>query len=486
MKKIDVIVKEKTILELKEDACKGDIIDLEELVQVDTSFIDSLIEEGLNKAYANKIEDAKRALNAEHKVKINELEAQISALTKENDIKLELKEQETEKKYILEVNELKSEIEILKQNRISELQALQAKNELDLKNSLQRELDKYNELRSSYELLEQKIEMLVNKKELEVENKYLLRIKELENEKALLKANQSQEFEILKAKFELEKNQAVSIAKEQYNATLKEKEETINNLTRQRASMNVKQTGEDLETWCDNEMCSYMQNGLFNCTWTKDNKVVKDENESKGSKADYIFKVYADEKHEEHDLLATVCLEMKDENPESINKKTNEFYYKKLDENRKKKGCRYALLVSNLEMDKPNILPIFKVREFEDMYVVRPGYMMTFLNMIASLTTRFQELILSKEKEMIVLKNRVDLLEEFESIKKSYLDKPLESLENQINAIIKSSDNIKKAARDIDDACDKINRNYLNAIEDKLAKFELKLDRTILKKVEQL
>lgn len=33
--------------------------------------------------------------------------------------------------------------------------------------------------------------------------------------------------------------------------------------------MNVKQTGEDLEAWCDNEVNSYMQNGLFNCTWEK-------------------------------------------------------------------------------------------------------------------------------------------------------------------------------------------------------------------------
>ena len=46
MKKINVIVKEKTILELTEDALKGDIIDLEELTQVDTSYIDQVIESG--------------------------------------------------------------------------------------------------------------------------------------------------------------------------------------------------------------------------------------------------------------------------------------------------------------------------------------------------------------------------------------------------------------------------------------------------------
>ena len=34
---------------------------------------------------------------------------------------------------------------------------------------------------------------------------------------------------------------------------------------------------EGLESWCNNEVISYMQNGLFNCTWTKDNEVVKNE-----------------------------------------------------------------------------------------------------------------------------------------------------------------------------------------------------------------
>ena len=57
-------------------------------------------------------------------------------------------------------------------------------------------------------------------------------------------------------------------------------------------------------------------------------------------------------------------------------------------------------------MDKPNALPIFKVREYENMYVVRPGYLMTFLNMITSITTRFSELILSKEEEKVSIKDK--------------------------------------------------------------------------------
>jgi len=98
-------------------------------------------------------------------------------------------------------------------------------------------------------------------------------------------------------------------SKEKYEAIIKEKDDKINNLQHAKASMNVKQTGEDLEAWCDNEVNSYMQNGLFNCTWEKDNKVIRDENETKGSKVDYIFKVYASEVHLDNELLASVCMD---------------------------------------------------------------------------------------------------------------------------------------------------------------------------------
>ena len=246
--------------------------------------------------------------------------------------------------------------------------------------------------------------------------------------------------------------------------------------------MNVKQIGEDLESWCDNEVISYMQNGLFNCTWTKDNIAVKNEGEERGSKADYIFKIYASKEHNESELLTSICLDMKDENPDSKTKQTNEHYYKKLEENRIKKECKYSVLVSNLELDKPNILPIFKVRGYENMYVVRPGYLMVFLNMITSLSTRFSDLLLSKEQEMIELKDKLVLIEEFNKIKEIYLDDPLEALEKQISTILKSSESIKKASNDIDTACEKINSCYIKKIVDKLDKFELKLNKTIIKK----
>lgn len=510
MKKINVIVKEKTILELLEDANKGDVIDLKELVQVDTSYIDSIIESGKDKVYQSKLLDVKNALLAENQIEINKLKSQIdllkqqsennvklkeqevinkyqdiiNKLTNDNNIlqqeqesKIKIKEQEIDSKYLNQINDFKNQIDVLTKNKDLELEAFNSKKQLEI-NDIKKNLEaQYNELNNKYNSLLSQLDSQLKQKELEAESKYINKISELQNKMTILESNKNVEIQEIKSKSQLDLEHALNEQKEKYTKDLQTKEDLIITLQRQEANMNIKQTGEDLEAWCDNEVISYMQNGLFNCTWVKDNKVVKNEDEEKGSKADFIFKVYASEAHNENELLASVCLDMKDENPDSKTKQTNEHYYKKLDENKNKKGCKYAVLVSNLELDKPNILPIFKVREYENMYVVRPGYLMVFLNMIASLSTRFSTLLLSKEQETIELKNKLDLIEEFDKIKKTYLDDPLEALEKQIFAIIKSSETIKKASNDIDLACEKINNNYIKKIVDKIDKFEIKVKK---------
>lgn len=455
MKKINVIVKEKTILELAEDASKGDVIDLKELVQVDTAYIDSIIESGQDKVYQSKLADVRRTLLAENQIVISKLEADINRLNQQAEFNIKLKEKEMDSKYETQINTIKKQEE-----------------------------SKYQELEKKYNLLSVRLESELKQKELEIENKYSTELNKLRMEAVLLNSKKEVEIQEVKSKAELELSQALNEQKEKFKEELQTKEEIILNLQRQKASMNVKQTGEDLEAWCDNEVISYMQNGLFNCTWTKDNKVVKGEGEDKGSKADYIFKVYASEAHNEKELLTSVCLDMKDENPDSKIKQTNEHYYKKLEENRIKKDCKYAVLVSNLELAKPNVLPIFKVRDYENMYVVRPGYLMVFLNMIASLSTRFSDLLLSKEHEMIELKSKLDLIEEFKKIKETYLDNPLEALEKQVTTILKSSETIRKASNEIDSACEKINNSYIKKIIDKIDTFEIKLNRAVIKKME--
>ena len=448
MKKVKVIVRDRNTLVIEEDASKGDYIDLSELNEIDYKELENVIEEGKDYVYNKKLSEYKHTLDLENNQKIeeskkglekiiNDLKSELSLLNKEKDSLLKEKEYEVEKKFNQKINDLNKEIELLKNNKDSELARL--KNEYDLKI-----IDLNHKLSTK-----------------DKENEYNLKDKENDLNNKMLK--------------ELNKQ------KEDYEEKLKDKDNKINEILRQKASLNVKQTGEDLEAWCHNEVVSYMQNGLFNCTWIKDNKVVKEDDETKGSKADYIFNVFASEKHLDDELLTNVCLDMKDENPDSINKKSNSDYYKQLDKNRIKKECKYAVLVSNLETDKPNDLPLFKVNEYKDMYVVRPAYLMTFLNMITSLTVRFKEMVLADKKEKLDLKNSLDLLEEFNNLKNTYLDKPLESLEKNITDILSQSDSIRKASNKITESCEKIVNNYINDIENKLSKFEIKINKSYKK-----
>jgi uncharacterized protein MG148 len=380
------------------------------------------------------------------------------------------------------ISDLKKEIEVLKGTQKAEIERIKSENETEKTKLQQSESEKLSQLQNKYDVLNSEVESKVTQAKNEVVRDYEHKISEINSQNQLVLAGKDAEIKNLGYEFEIKKSKVLQDQKDMYDQTIREKDEMISNLQRAKASMNVKQTGEDLEAWCDNEVTSYMQNGLFNCTWEKDNKVIKEEGESKGSKADYIFRIYASELHKEDEELASVCMDMKDENPDSVNKKSNTDYYKRLDKNREKKKCKYAVLVSNLEMDKPNVLPIFKVNGYDDMYVVRPAYLMTFLNMIASLTTKFADIIMDQENE-ISLKTKFALMQEFDDIKKTYLDNPLGMLEKAINEITKNSNNIRTAVQNIDSQCDKINESYINQIQAKIGRFELKLNSKITKKL---
>ncbi|MBR3891688.1 MAG: DUF2130 domain-containing protein [Bacilli bacterium] len=444
MKKIKVMVKDKNTLILLEDAKCDDVIDLSDLNELDYDQIELLIEKGKDTIYLKKLEEYRKVIDLENQKvlnsKVNELNNIISTLNnkidsmnKEKIFLLKDKENEVEKRFIDEINKLKNELERAKLNKDYEITSIKNEHNLvisDLNNK-------------------------INNHSVELTYK----VKEKESEITSLK------------------DKEIGILKEEYENKIKEKDEMINLLQRQKASLNVKQTGEDLESWCNNEVISYMQNGLLNCKWIKDNEVIKDEGESKGSKADYIFKIYAGEDKNEEDLLTSICMDMKDENPDSVNKKSNADYYKQLDKNRIKKNCKYALLVSNLEIDKPNDLPMFKVSDYKDMYVVRPAYLMTFLNMIASLVSRFATLVKADKQSKLDLKNAIDLSNQFDELKLTYLDKPLSNLESHVNDILKQNEVIMNASNKVSESCNKIINSYINQIHDKLSKFEIKINK---------
>ncbi|MFA6754899.1 MAG: DUF2130 domain-containing protein [Bacilli bacterium] len=420
MKLNKVTVVDKTTLRLEEDAKSGDTIDLNDLKTVDETFLNRLIVEGEDNVYKNKLDKEIEILSLQHSKALDELKNKYDA-----DNKKIVSDKD------IEIANLKKDISIIKE-RVG--------------------LEKENEFKDIINEQKEKIALLTQEKESseKIFNSNL--------EAALSKANQV------------------------YQKEISEKETTINNLRNAKNALGIKPLGEALERTCNNKYEEYSMSGFQNCTWEKDNLVVKDEGDDRGTKADYIFRVFSDSSCTRE--IASVCCDMKAENPESKNKKTNDSHYKKLDKDRNDKKCIYALLISELERNTENDPPIIKVKEYKNMYMVRPEYFITFLSIVESLSRKYSEILLLKEKEDLSLKEKTDLEAEFEELKERYLNKPIEKLNKNILDILSSSDSIQKENAKISAICHTLIDITLTEMKDKIERFDIKKIGRKLDKIE--
>lgn len=441
MKKISVKILNKTTLELNEAAEAGDHIDLEEITSIDSSYIEQLISKEKGQAYQTQVEEKFRLqLSSEQqKWESGTEQLQLKLQSKENELQsaLKNKELELENKYQQTIQQLQSEL----QSKEKEIQRTLENKELELKIKYQQTIQ---QLQSELQSKETEFQSTLKNKELELKSQY-------QEEQLLWQKEQER-------------------LKETYQSKENELQQEISRLQLNKSLSNVKQLGEELEKWCNQEFESYATNGFSYCTWEKDNTIIKEENEIKGTKADYIFKCFdTDWKN----VLTSVCCEMKNEALNSANKKKNSDHYSKLDKDRQKKNCEYALLVSELEWDSPNDAPIKKVREYEKMYVVRPPYFIAFLSLISSLAEKYRLLLKQKQAETEIFQKSEDLKAEFEKIKKTYLEKPLEKLSEKVESIKKENENIVNASHRISGYLNDITNSYLSEIQNKIERFQI-------------
>lgn len=460
MKKIQVIIKDKNTLVLQEDAQTGDIIDLSSIQTIDQTNIHNIIEKEKEASYQKQINE--------------QMQLKIEAINNENKIKLI--EQKNKFNYELEIlNSKNKQLELEKNNEIANI----------LK-------DKNVEI----QLIKTQNQTIINELEAKINEANNIKKLEIENNKNQIEQKYREELLKLKSKIEYLENQNELKLQQQENEFIRQKNEIKENLENQnrvlqteleriklaKSTLNIKMLGEELERWCNEEYESYASIGFENCTWEKDNTSMKDDDEVKGTKADYIFRSYL---NKEHSLeLSSVCCEMKNEALNSKNKKKNADHYSKLDKDRNKKNCEYALLISELEWDSPNDAPIKKVRDYEKMYVVRPQYFITFLSMISSLSNKYSELLIKKQQDQINLLSSLEIIEEFEQFKKTYIENPLDTLIKKIEKIQKSSEAITSANKIITDTCNEILFTTIINMKEKIERFNIKKISNKIKKIE--
>ena len=192
-----------------------------------------------------------------------------------------------------------------------------------------------------------------------------------------------------KSQFELEK----SAIKEEYEAKLKLAQEQVDYYKDLKLKMSTKMIGETLEQHCSNVFNGQMRPMFPNAYFEKDNDAVD------GTKGDFIFRDSQDGTE-----YISIMFEMKNEADTTATKHKNEDFFKKLDEDRKKKGCEYAVLVSLLEQDNElyNNGIVDVSYKYPKMYVIRPQFFMPIITLLVNASKKSLEY----KKELAIAKSQ--------------------------------------------------------------------------------
>ena len=241
--------------------------------------------------------------------------------------------------------------------------------------------DAVNQIREELFAKEKQVDRMKNERlAAETETKLAVTVATSQLEKEILnltsKLNLAETQKELEIK-QLEQTNLVELAAK--DQLIRFKEEEIDRVKDMKLKMSVKDIGEKLEQWCENQFNLVRATAFPNAYFEKDNESVKDEESTKGTKGDYIFRD-SDANGIEY---ISIMFEMKDK-MEDTKGQTNESHLAKLDKDRKKKKCEYAVLVSMLEPENElfNAGPVDMSHKYEKMYVVRPQEFMLILSLI--------------------------------------------------------------------------------------------------------
>lgn len=239
--------------------------------------------------------------------------------------------------------------------------------------------------------------------------------------------------------------------KDKYETQIKDRDDMIERLKDMKAKLSVKLVGENLEQHCQNEFNNVRASMFPFAYFEKDNTSLKEnESDAKGTKGDFIYRDYDSLGGTE---IISIMFEMKDEQITSENKKTVESHLKKLDEDRKKKNCEYAVLVTLLEAENDlyNRGIVDVSYKYDKMYVIRPQFFLPLVSLLknASLKTADAKRQLVEAKNSnIDIENFVDNMENWKSSwsinMKNASKKHFEAIE-QIDKAIKDLQKVRDA-----------------------------------------
>ncbi len=276
----------------------------------------------------------------------------------------------------------------------------------------------------------------------------------LEIDKAV--AAKNLEIAELKSQSTLAKSQAElqkTALKDEYEAKLKLAQEQVDYYKDMKIKMSTKMVGETLEAHCSTIFNGQMRPMFPNAYFEKDNDA------SGGSKGDFIFRDFEDGTE-----YISIMFEMKNEMDETATKHKNEDFFKKLDADRKAKGCEYAVLVSLLEPDNElyNNGIVDVSYRYPKMYVIRPQFFMPIITLLVNASKKSleykKELAIARSQSLDITNFENKLLEFKDKFGRNYrlasekfqdaikeIDKSIAALQKTKDALLGSENNLRLA-----------------------------------------
>ncbi|MBR6492812.1 MAG: DUF2130 domain-containing protein [Paludibacteraceae bacterium] len=248
--------------------------------------------------------------------------------------------------------------------------------------------------------------------------------------------------------------QELAQEKTKWEEQLKAAQEQIAYYKEMKVRMSTKMVGETLEIHCSTLFNQLIRPLMPNAYFEKDNEVVE------GTKGDFIFR----DKSEDGVEYISIMFEMKNENDETASKHKNEDFLNKLDSDRRKKGCEYAVLVSMLEPDSElyNGGIVDMSHRYEKMYVIRPQFFIPLITLLCQTSKKSLE---AKRELALIKKQQIDVTnfeEKLTSFKDAFgrnvrlanerfsdaideIDKTIAHLTKVRENLVKSGDNLNAA-----------------------------------------
>ena len=252
-----------------------------------------------------------------------------------------------------------------------------------------------------------------------------------------------------KSQSELEKN----AIRDEYETKLKFAQQQVDYYKDMKSKLSTKMIGETLEQHCSNVFNGQMRPMFPNAYFEKDNDA------SGGTKGDFIFR-----DSEDGTEYISIMFEMKNEADTTATKHKNEDFFKKLDEDRKKKGCEYAVLVSLLEPENDlyNNGIVDVSYKYDKMYVIRPQFFMPIITLLVNASKKSleykKELAIAKSQSLDITNFENKLIEFKDKFGRNYrlasekfqkaideIDKSIAALQKTKEALMGSEKNLSQA-----------------------------------------